>query len=146
MIIKTIYIGFIIYRYVCAYSVTKSCLTLCDPVDHSLPSSSVYGIFQARILEWAAISSSRESSQPRDQTHISYIGRQILYHWATREAQNSTKEGKIQLYRNKVSTSYWNLLFSCILTSVPIYLIHHTSRHPGMWSQVGLRKHHYEQS
>ena len=37
-------------------SVTQSCLTLCDPVDHSLPSSSVHGIFKARILEWVAIS------------------------------------------------------------------------------------------
>ena len=40
------------------------------------------GIFQARILEWIAISSSRGSSQPRDQIHISCIGRQVLYHRA----------------------------------------------------------------
>ena len=40
------------------------------------------GFFQARILEWVAISFSRVSSQPRDRTLISYIGRQILYHWA----------------------------------------------------------------
>ena len=38
---------------------------LCDPVDYSPPGSSVHGIFQARILEWVAISSSRESSSPR---------------------------------------------------------------------------------
>jgi len=51
--------------------------------------ASVHGIFQARILEWMAISSSRGSSQPRDQTHISCvscIGRQILYHCITWEA------------------------------------------------------------
>ena len=42
--------------------------------------------FQAKILEWVAISSSRKSSQPRDQTHVSCIGRRTLYHWATREA------------------------------------------------------------
>ena len=52
----------------------------------SPPGSSVCGISQARILEWVAISYSRWSSQPRDWTHISYTGRQILYHWATREA------------------------------------------------------------
>ena len=46
----------------------------------SLPSSSVHGIFQARILEWVATSSSSGSSQPKDYTHISCIGRQILYH------------------------------------------------------------------
>ena len=43
--------------------VAQLCLTLCDPMDCSSPGSSVHGIFQARILEWAAISFSRESSQ-----------------------------------------------------------------------------------
>ena len=59
------------------------CLTLFDPLDHSLLGSSVHGILQARILEWIAMSSSRGSSQSRDKTHISYvccIGRQVLYH------------------------------------------------------------------
>ena len=41
------------------------CLTLCDPVDHSLPAASVHGIFQARIQEWVAMPSSRGSTQPR---------------------------------------------------------------------------------
>ena len=55
-----------------------SCPTLCDPIDCSLPSSSVHGIFQARILEWVAISSSRGSSQPSDRTCVSGVswGRQ----------------------------------------------------------------------
>jgi len=44
----------------------QSCPTLCDPMDSSLPGSAFHGIFQARILEWAAISFSRGSSQPRD--------------------------------------------------------------------------------
>ena len=51
----------------------QSCLTLCDPVDCISSSSSVHGILQARIREWVAISSSRESSQPRDGTRISYV-------------------------------------------------------------------------
>ena len=46
----------------------------------------VHGVFQARILEWVAISSSRGSSWPRDRTSISCTGREILYHWATWEA------------------------------------------------------------
>ena len=58
----------------------------CDPMDCSLPRSSVHGISQARILEWVAMSSSRGSSWPRDWTWVSCIGRQILYCWATREA------------------------------------------------------------
>ena len=53
--------------------VTQSCLTLCNPMDGSLPGSAVHGIFQARILEWAAISFSRGSSQPRDRTLVSCI-------------------------------------------------------------------------
>ena len=56
-------------------------LTGCSPLG-----SYLHGIFQTRILEWVAISSSRGSSPPRDQIHISCIGRWILYHWATWEA------------------------------------------------------------
>ena len=51
----------------CVCSVTQAC-TICDLLDCSLPGSSVNGIFQPRILEWVAISFSRGSSQPRDQT------------------------------------------------------------------------------
>ena len=53
--------------------VTQPCLTLCNPMDCSPPGSSVHGIFQARLLEWVTISSSRVSSQPRDQTWVSCI-------------------------------------------------------------------------
>ena len=60
----------------------------CDPINCSPPGSTVYGIFQARILKWVAIPFSRGSSWLRDWTHISCIGRQILYHWATWEALN----------------------------------------------------------
>ena len=52
----------------CCYSVTPLCLTLCDPMECSPPASSVYGILQARILEWVAIPFSKGSSWPRDQT------------------------------------------------------------------------------
>ena len=73
----------------------QSCLTLWDPLDCRPLGSSVLGILQARILEWVAISSSRESSQPRDQTHISCIGRWILYHWTTLEAMEQKKRNEI---------------------------------------------------
>ena len=66
--------------------VAKSCLTLCHPMDCSPPGYSIHGISQARILEWVVISFSKGSSWPRDWTFISCIGRQIPYHWATREA------------------------------------------------------------
>ena len=64
----------------CVFS-PQSCLTLCSPMNYSLPGSSDHGIFQARILEWGAFSFARGSSQPRDQNHescVSCIGRQIL--------------------------------------------------------------------
>ena len=63
--------------------VAQLCLTLCDLMDCSPPGSSVCGIPQATILEWVAMSSSRGSSPPRDQTNVSYIsciGRWVLYH------------------------------------------------------------------
>ena len=62
-----------------------SCLTLCDPMDYSLPGSSVHGIFQARVLEWIAISFSRGSSRPRDRTRVSRIVDRCFTVWATRE-------------------------------------------------------------
>ena len=64
-------------------SFTQSCPTLCDPADCSPPGSSVHGIFQARILVWVAVSSSRGSSRPKDGTRVycvSSTGRWILYH------------------------------------------------------------------
>ena len=60
--------------------VAQSCPTLCDPTDCSLPGSSIHGIFQARILEWVAISFSRGSPRPRDRTQVSHFTV-----WATRE-------------------------------------------------------------
>ena len=64
-------------------SVVQFCLTLSSPMDCCPPSSSVHGIFQARILGLVSISSSRGSSRPRDPTCISYVsctGRGVLYH------------------------------------------------------------------
>ena len=57
----------------CLSEVAQSCLTLCDPMDCSLSGSSVHGIFQARVLEWIAISFSRGSSRPRNRTQVSCI-------------------------------------------------------------------------
>ena len=65
-----LYIVLYMLACMCAKSL-QSCPTLCDPLDCSPPRSSVHGILQARILEWVTMPSSRGSSQPRDQTHIS---------------------------------------------------------------------------
>ena len=61
--------------------VTQSCPTLCDP--------SIYGVFQARVLEWGTISFSRRSSRPRDWTQVSCIAGRHFTIWATREIRNT---------------------------------------------------------
>ena len=60
---------------------------LCDTMDCSLPQSSVHGIFQARILEWVAISFSRGSSWPRDRTQVSHTVGRCFTVWATGEVR-----------------------------------------------------------
>ena len=69
--------------------VAQLCPTLCDPMGCSLSGSSVHGIFQARVLEWIAISFSRGPSWPRNQTQVSRIAGRRFTVWATREAQKS---------------------------------------------------------
>ena len=72
------------------------CPTLCNPMHYMPPGSSVHRIFQARILQWVAISSSRGSSPPRDQTHVSWVsctGRQTLYYWVTWEVYVKARYG-----------------------------------------------------
>ena len=66
--------------------VTHLYLTLCNPVDCSLPGSSVHGILQSRILEWVAIHFSRGSSWPTDRTPVSCIAGRFFTTWATRDA------------------------------------------------------------
>ena len=88
----------------------------------------LHGVFQARILEWVAISSCRVSSWPRDQIHVScvfYINRQILNHWAVWEALN-------QLY----TYIYPPLFF--FLDSFPIYAItEYWIEFPVLYSNTG---------
>ena len=80
--------------------VTQSCLTLSDPMDCSPPGSSVHGILQSRILEWVAMPSSRESSQPRDQTQVFRTAGGFFTVWATKEALLDTDEAEL---RNQLS-------------------------------------------
>ena len=71
--------------------VAQSCPTLCKPMDCSPQGSSVYGISQARTLEWVAIPFSRGSSWPRDQTQVSWTAGRYFINWATRETLNIPK-------------------------------------------------------
>ena len=103
------------------YNTTKEFTTLCDPMDWSLPGSSVHGIFQARVLEWVAISFSRGSSQPRARTRVSRsVGRHFTV-WATREALKNLQV-LLKLYTHQFSCSngliVWPLLNLLSLCSV----------------------------
>ena len=66
--------------------VAQSCPTFSDPMDCSPPGSSVHGILQEKLLEWAVMPSSRGASQPRDLTQVFCIAGRFLTSWATREA------------------------------------------------------------
>ena len=66
--------------------VAQSCLTLCDPMDCRPPGFFVYGILQARILQWVGISFSRGSSRLRDCTQVFCIAGRFFTIWTTREA------------------------------------------------------------
>ena len=62
------------FTYVCMHAKSlQSCLTLCNPMDYSLPGSSVHRILQERIFEWVVMPSSMVSSHPRDCTCDSYF-------------------------------------------------------------------------
>ena len=76
----------------CCCLVTKLFLILWDPTDCSLPDSSVYGISQARILEWVTISFSKGSFLPRDWTYVSSLAGRFFTIWATWEAPCCSSE------------------------------------------------------
>ena len=74
------------HLFVCCL-VAKLCPTLCDPMDYRPPGSSVRGISQARILKWVAISFIQGIFRTQGSNLSLMHHRQILYHWATWEAQ-----------------------------------------------------------
>ena len=100
---------------VCVWA--QLCSTLCDPMDCSPPGSSVHGILQARILEWAAISSSRGSSQPMDQTLSSCICRQILLGFK----ENHSCSGFDALRRKDLFLHFFQPLFTECSACLQIY-------------------------
>ena len=67
------FIKYIWLTSACKEKLLQSCPTLCSPMDCGLPGSSVHGIFQVRILEWVATSSSRASSGSRDRAYMSCV-------------------------------------------------------------------------
>ena len=96
----------------------------CDPVDCSLPGSSVHGILQARILEWVAISYSRGSSRPRNRTRVSCIAGRFFTNWAMREATNFLlSSSQDSLYQ---TGDRWLWHIGLLPSTAPGSAIHHT--------------------
>ena len=109
----------------------RSCsgVQLCDPMGCSPPGSLVHGIFQARILEWVAISFSRWSSRPRDRTWVSHIVGRCFTVWATRDAEpwwtatnfpkKKNNQGSLKCAENTnkqaVSTGWFKEHWACYL-------------------------------
>ena len=79
----------------------QSCPALCDPMDCGLPGSSVHG---ARIMEWVAMPSSRESSRPRDWTHVS-CGSCVVLRFSLLSQQQSPKPRRQYLKRTELKRS-----------------------------------------
>ena len=98
--------------------VAQLCPTLCDPMDTSLPGSVIHGIFQARILEWTAISFSRGSSWPRDQTWVSCIADRRFTVWATREEYLLIIKPTLLWAIAKYQALCWELCM-CLLNLIP---------------------------
>ena len=73
----------------CVLAAQSFSLTLCDPMDYSLPGSSVHGILQTRILEWVAYPFYRGSSQPRDWTQVSHIVGGFFTIWAQEKVKEN---------------------------------------------------------
>ena len=89
----------LVQKWTLTVLVTQLCLTDWDPMDCSLPGSSVHGILQARILEWVAMPSSRGSYWPRDWIWASCIAGRFSTVWATREAPKKWVYAKQTSYR-----------------------------------------------
>ena len=99
-------------RYKEESEVVQSFLTLCNPMDCSLPDFSVHGIFQARILEWVTISFSRGSSQPRDRTWVSCIAGGFF----RREASAMLKVKVKSLNRVQLFVTPWTVAYQTPLS------------------------------
>ena len=111
-----------LYSLVCRHAkLLQSCLSLCDSMDHSLPGSSVYGILQARILEWVAMPSSSGPSWPRDESCVLCL---LFWQMGSLPLAPPAKPlyflSKLQLY-NTVLSAIVNILY--IRSSDPIHRI-----------------------
>ena len=107
--------------------VTQLCLTPCDPMDYSLPGSSVHGILQARILEWLPISFSRITARPRDRTRVSCImGRFFTIREALRSPYNPGKKDiRVTFKKEREKRFLCGLFFKVFIEFFIILTLHY---------------------
>ena len=95
--------------------VAQLCLTLCNPMDCSLPGPSVHGILQARILEWIAIPFSRGSSQLRDWNWVSCITGRFFTDWTTRTSKLNKALPQRNLLAEGLNLGHLHVLSTLVL-------------------------------
>ena len=105
--------------------VAQSCLTLCDPMDCSLPSSSVHGIFQARVLEWGAIAFSKEVLRLRNKNISNCV---LFFFFFFQSLQRLTRALELNKWLQFCKYSEfmrppWTSLFSRLLFSYILKLV-----------------------
>ena len=104
----------------------QSCLTICDPMDCSLPGTSLsMGILQAWVLEWVVMLFSRGSCQPRDWIQVSCIAGEFFTIWATREASTFWQlwiKPLVRLIFIIFVTGVYSLPFFVPVFSLPLFL------------------------
>ena len=103
-------LGIFIQR-ICCYSVAKSCLTLCNPVDRSPPGSSVHGVLLARILEWVAFPSPGDLLGPGFEPASPALAGRYFYH--LRHQRSPFKE-----YKNTNLKRYMHPYVYCSIVSI----------------------------
>ena len=115
--------------------VTQLCSTLCDPMDCSPPGSSVYGILQARILEWVAIPSRGDLSQPGTESGLLHCSRFFTV-WATRKAPNKNKYICVHFFFHLLSLLFKLGSFYCVIFQFTDSFLQplHSAVEPNPWA------------
>ena len=115
--------------------VTQLCSTLCDPMDCSPPGSSVYGILQARILEWVAILSRGDLSQPGTESGLLHCSRFFTV-WATRKAPNKNKYICVHFFFHLLSLLFKLGSFYCVIFQFTDSFLQplHSAVEPNPWA------------
>ena len=117
-------------------SVIQLWLTLCNPMDCCPQSSSTHGLLQARILEWVAISYSRGSSRPRDQTHVSCISALAGRFFTT------PPPGKpfFFFFKNTINVAFFFFLVFMQVNKFSVYCVGNSGRHESVRSRLSYKE------